>query len=272
MRQFAINKICLKELSFEQAIDATARAGFHGITPWYDDVSHLSPREARRLIAHSGLKVSGFCNCGLYALKGKDGRRAAIDEAKRNIEYAAELGASSIVTVVGGLLPASKNLDEARDFAFDCLAETLEFARATPVTLALEALHPMYTPDWSVVTSLATANDWCERLGTGIGLAVDSYHTWWDPTVYAEIEKAGKSDRIATYHISDWLVPTNHMLLDRGMPGEGVIDLVEFDNRVQSAGYDGPIEVEIFSERLWKQDPDQFLADLMERCQSTYGG
>lgn len=272
MREIAINKICLNELSFEQAVEATAKAGFQGLTPWYDDVAHLSPAGAKRAIADAGMKVSGFCNCGLFALKGADKRTAAIDEAKRNIEYAAELGSPSIVTVVGGLLPESKDLDEARKFAFDCLAETLEFARTSPVTLALEALHPMYTPDWSVVTSLGTANDWCDQLGEGIGLTIDSYHNWWDPAAAAEIERAGRKNRIATYHISDWLVPTSHMLLDRGMPGDGVIDLATFDRHVTDAGYEGPIEVEIFSETLWKMDEGDFLSDLKRRCEEIYPG
>ncbi|MBW3096001.1 sugar phosphate isomerase/epimerase family protein [Pseudohoeflea coraliihabitans] len=271
MRKFAINQICLKDQSFEQAVEATARSGFHAFTPWYDYISHLDPAAARRIILDAGLEVSGFCNCGLFALKGPQERQQAIDEAKRNIEWAAELGAPSIVAVAGGLLPGSTDLDAARDFAFDCLAETLQFARTTPVTMALEILHPMYTPDWSVVTTLKTANDWCDRLGDGIGLAVDTYHSWWDPERDAQLERAALSQRIATYHISDWLVPTSHLLLDRGMPGEGVIDLAGFDAQVTGAGYAGPVEVEIFSERLWQRPPAEFLADLLKRCQQVYG-
>lgn len=270
MRRFAINKICLNELNFEQAVEATARAGFHGFTPWYDDVVHLAPADARKVISDAGLDVAGFCNCGLFALDGPDNKTESIDRARRSIDYAAEIGSPSIVTVVGGLIEGSKDLQGARSFAFDCLAEVLEYARTTPVTLALEALHPMYTPDWSMVGSLKDANDWCDRLGEGIGLTIDTYHTWWDPTVKAELERAAANGRLTTYHVSDWLVPTNHMLLDRGMPGDGVIDLAGYDNIVTGVGYDGAVEVEIFSERLWATNPHEFLATLRTRMTEMY--
>lgn len=270
-RKFSVNKICLNELTYEQAVDATARTGFHAITPWFDDVAHLTPSAARNIAENAGLDIGGFCNCGLFALKGRENRQTAINEAKRNIDYAAEIGSPSIVTVVGGLLPGSKDLEEARSYAFDCLAETLEHARQTPVTLALEALHPMYTPDWSVVATLSVANDWCDRLGEGIGMTVDSYHNWWDPALSEELVRAGRHSRIVTYHISDWRVPTSHLLLDRGMPGDGVIDLAAFDRLVIEQGYDGFVEIEIFSERHWSQHPEEFLNELMSRCKSIYG-
>jgi sugar phosphate isomerase/epimerase len=271
MRSIAINKICLPELSYEQAVDAIAKAGFQGITPWIDDVKHLTPAEARRVALNAGIEISGFCNCGLFALEGRDRRSASIDQAKRNIDYAAEIGATSIVTVVGGLLPHSTDLADAKKFAFDCMVEVHDHAKNTPVTLAIEALHPMYTPDWSVVTSLKTANDWCDRLGPGAGLTVDTYHTWWDPDWSEELERAKRSNRLATYHVSDWLVPTNHLLLDRGMPGEGVIDLESFDTTMKDLGYNGTVEIEIFSERLWALQPIQFLAELKQRCNRLYG-
>jgi sugar phosphate isomerase/epimerase len=270
MRKFAINKICLNELSFEEAVDAAARAGFEGFTPWYDDISHLTPTRARSIIADAGLEISGFCNCGLFAAVGREKRESSIDNAKRNIDYAAEIGSPSIVTVVGGLLPDSRDLEVASEYAYECISEVLEYSRKTPVTLALEALHPMYTADWSVVSSLKQANEWCDRLGEGIGLTIDTYHCWWDLTISAEIERAGKQNRIAAYHVSDWLVPTNHILLDRGMPGNGVIDLGSFDQKIMKQGYDGPVEIEIFSETLWKQDPDEFLTKLRGRCDSIY--
>lgn len=270
MRSIAINKICLNKLTYEQAVDAVARAGFQGMTPWFDDVSHLAPAAARRIATDAGIDIAGFCNCGLFALDGREARTKSIEKARRNIDYAAELEAASIVTVVGGLLPESTNLDDARNYAFDCLVEVHDHAKSTPVVLAIEALHPMYTADWSVVTSLGTANDWCDRLGKGTGLTVDTYHTWWDPDWRMELKRAADHNRLTTYHVSDWLMTTDHLLLDRGMPGEGVIDLATYDACVQELGYEGPVEIEIFSERLWALDPEAFLLELKRCCDELY--
>ena len=270
MRSVAVNKICLNNLSYEEAVDAVARAGFQGITPWIDDVSHLEPAAARRVATDAGIDIAGFCNCGLFALDGRQERAKSIDRARRNIDYAAELGATSIVTVVGGLLPESTDLEDAKNYAFDCLAKVHDHARTTPVVLAIEALHPMYTADWSVVNSLKTANDWCDRLGEGTGLTVDAYHTWWDPDWPTELKRAADHNRLTTYHVSDWLMTTDHLLLDRGMPGEGVIDLASYDAHVRELGYQGPVEIEIFSERLWAIDPKEFLSELKQRCDRLY--
>lgn len=270
MPEFAINKITLNELSYEQAVEACARHGFAGITPWLDDLKHLTPAQARKVADDAGVSIAGFCNAGLFALHGKGGMDNAVDAARHSIDYAAEFGATTIVTVVGGLLPDSKSIPDARKFAFDGMVRIAEHASNTPVRLALEPLHPMYTPDWSMVGSLSDANDWCDRLDNGVGLTVDAYHVWWDPDFEVEIARAASAGRLLSFHISDWLVPTGHMLLDRGMPGDGVIDLTAMWQTMTNAGYGDYIEVEIFSERLWKQDPDAFLAELKNRCNIAF--
>ncbi len=114
------------------------------------------------------------------------------------------------------------------------------------------------------------ALDICDRLGAGTGVAVDVYHVWWDPELEAQIIRAGQQGQLLAYHVCDWLVPTNDMLLDRGMMGDGVIELKKIRGWVEAAGYDGCCEVEIFSENnWWKKDPDQVLKTCIERHQSV---
>jgi sugar phosphate isomerase/epimerase len=129
--------------------------------------------------------------------------------------------------------------------------------------LAIEPLHPMYAAERACVNTMAHANDLCDELGAGVGIAVDVYHVWWDPQLRREIERAGAAtpSRLLAYHISDWLVPTTDLLLDRGMMGDGVIDLTLIRSWMEAAGYRGGHEVEIFSaNNWWKRDPDEVLA------------
>jgi sugar phosphate isomerase/epimerase len=126
----------------------------------------------------------------------------------------------------------------------------------------------MYAADRACVNTLAHANDLCDELGDGVGLAVDVYHVWWDPDLPRQIERAGK--RILTYHVCDWLVPTKDLLLDRGMPGDGVIDLRGIRKMVEATGYAGPIDVEIFSaQHWWKREPAEVLRICLERHQTV---
>jgi sugar phosphate isomerase/epimerase len=105
-------------------------------------------------------------------------------------------------------------------------------------------------------------------LGDGLGVAVDAYHVWWDPDLEAQIARAGS--RILGYHVCDWLTPTRDMLLDRGMMGDGVVDLPYLRSLVEKAGYKGCIEVEIFSaENWWKKPGDEVIRTCIERYRTV---
>jgi sugar phosphate isomerase/epimerase len=167
---------------------------------------------------------------------------------------------------VGGVPAGSKGIAGAHAQVEDAMARLLEYARPAGVKLALEPLHPMYAADRACVNTLRHANDLCDRLGQGVGVAVDVYHCWWDPTLEAEVRRAGRAGRILGFHVCDWLVPTTDMLLDRGMMGDGVIDIPLIRGWVEDAGYDGFVEAEIFSaNNWWKRDPEEVLRVVRER-------
>jgi sugar phosphate isomerase/epimerase len=133
-----------------------------------------------------------------------------------------------------------------------------------------EPLHPVYAADRACINTLAQANDLCEALGAGLGVAVDVYHVWWDPALATEIARAGRAGRLLAFHVCDWLMPTKDLLLDRGMMGDGVIDLRGIRRMVEDAGYTGFCEVEIFSrDDWWKRPPEEVLATAITRYQSV---
>ncbi|HEY5290995.1 MAG TPA: sugar phosphate isomerase/epimerase family protein [Burkholderiales bacterium] len=251
-----------------QMIEGCARHGIRGIAPWRDKLAELGAKEAAKMIRSHGLTVTGLCRGGMFPAADRQGRRAAIEDNLRAIEDAATLEARCLVLVVGGLPAGSKDLAGAREQVRDGIGSVLDHARSCGVPLALEPLHPMYAADRACVNTMAQANDLCDELGAGLGLAVDLYHVWWDPQLKAEIERAGDK-RLLAFHICDWLVPTTDLLLDRGMMGDGVIDIPLIRSWVEAAGYRGFQEVEIFSAgNWWRRDPDEVLATCRERHQS----
>jgi sugar phosphate isomerase/epimerase len=194
------------------------------------------------------------------------GRQKAIDDNKRAIDEAATLGADALVLVCGGLPAGSRDIEGARAMVRDGLAAVLPHARARNIPLAIEPLHPMYAADRCCVNTLAQALDLCDALGGGTGVAVDTYHVWWDPDLFRDIARAGK--RILAHHICDWLVPTRHLLLDRGMMGDGVIDFLPIRRAIEAAGYTGPQAVEILSEDWWRRPGDDVLRTCVERYEA----
>ncbi len=247
-----------KQWTLAQIIDGCARRDIRGISPWRDQVAAMGLKNAVSSIKKHNLTVTGLCRGGFFT--APDWR----DDNRRAIEEAATLGAQCLVLVVGGLPSGSKNMEKARSEVYDAIAEILPEARKAGVPLAIEPLHPMQAAERACINTLEQALDICDALGEGIGVAVDVYHVWWDPKLEAQVKRAGK--RVLAYHICDWLVPTRDLFNDRGMMGDGVIDLPKIRGWVQRAGYTGFQEVEIFSELdWWKRDPDQVLTVCKER-------
>ncbi len=248
-----------KQWNLARAIEGCARHGIRGISPWRDQVAEMGLNNAVSSIKAKGLTVTGLCRGGFFT--AKDWR----DDNLRAIEEAHALGAQCLVLVVGGLPAGSKDLISARNSVKDGIAAILPEARKAGMPLAVEPLHPMQAADRACINTLEQALDLCDVLGDGVGVAVDVYHVWWDPKLESQIRRAGKK-RILAYHICDWLVPTRDLVADRGMMGDGVIDLPRIRTWVEGAGYAGFHEVEIFSELdWWKRDPDEVLEICKQR-------
>ena len=270
-RLLSINGATLRpQWDLAQIIEGCARAQIGAVAPWRDQVARIGLERAVRLIRDAGLAVSDLCRGGMFPAADAAGRQAALDDNRRAVDEAVALGARCLVLVVGGLPPGSKDIAGARAQVRDGIAALLDYSRAAGVPLAIEPLHPMYAADRACVNTLKQANDLCDALGPGVGVAVDVYHVWWDPELDTEIARAGRASRILAFHVCDWLVPTTDLLLDRGMMGDGVIDIRRIRERVEAAGYAGACEVEIMSANdWWQRDPEEVLRICIERHQTV---
>lgn len=274
----SLNTITVREQwSLKDCIEGCARHGIPGISPWRDKLAEYGAANAARHIRDVGLTVTGLCRGGMFPAADAAGRQRAIEDNKRAIDDAALLGAQCLVLVVGGLPAGSKDLAGAHAQVQEGIAAILPHARAAGVKLAIEPLHPMFAADRACVNTLGHALDICDALdsapGDGpadpsLGVALDVYHVWWDPQLSAQIVRAGR--RILAFHVCDWLVPTTDLLLDRGMMGDGVIDIPGIRAQVEAQGYDGFCEVEIMSaNNWWKRDADEVLRTCIERHQTA---
>jgi sugar phosphate isomerase/epimerase len=260
----SLNTVTVKERwGLAACIEGCARHGIPGISPWRDVLQAMGVEAAARHIRDASLTVTGLCRGGMFPAADAAGRAAAIEDNRRAIAEAHAIGARCLVMVCGGLPPGSKDLPGARQMVADGLAAILPEARAAGVTIALEPLHPMTCADRSVLSTLGQALDLCDALGEGTGVAVDVYHVWWDPDLARQMARAGR--RIAAFHVCDWLVPTTDLVFDRGMPGDGAIDIPAIRAMAEAAGYEGFTECELLSRRWWGEDPDHVLRVMKER-------
>ena len=273
----SINTATLRaQWKLPEIIAGLLRHGIRGISPWRDQVAAAGLAETARRIRDAGLTVTGLCRGGMFPAPDREGRRAALDDNRRAVDEALALGAQCLVLVVGGLPKdrggaiVSRDLAGAREMVRDGIGMLHDYAHASGMRLAIEPLHPMYAADRACVNTLAHANALCEEIASdgddGLGIAVDVYHVWWDPDLQREIIRAGERNRLYAYHLCDWLVPTTDLLNDRGMMGDGVIDLPRIRSWMEAAGYRGMHEVEIFSAgNWWKRDGDDVLRTCRQR-------
>lgn len=260
-------------------LDACVARGIRAISPWRDQVHAIGLERTASMVRDNGLDLSGYCRGGMFPAMDASGRLAALDDNRRAVDEAKQLGAACLVLVVGSLpgalagAPASKSLFAARQDVHDGIAATLEYARSVGMPLAIEPLHPMYAADRACVNTMEQALDLCDAIDPArsgaLGVAVDVYHVWWDPKLEAQIARAGR-ERLLAFHVCDWLVPTRDLLNDRGMMGDGVIDIPQIRRWVEAQGFDGYSEVEIFSaDDWWKRPADEVLRTCIERHRSV---
>ncbi len=267
-----------KQWPLDRIIDECARRGIRAISPWRDQVATVGLEKIAAQLQATGITLSGYCRGGFYPAADKAGLQAALLDNRRAIDEAKTLDAPCVVLVVGALpgaltgKPQYSDIARARSEVFDGIAASLEYARSVGMPLAIEPLHPMQAAERACINTLEHALDICDALdpqATGmLGVAMDVYHCWWDPKLAQQIARAGARQRLLAYHVCDWLTPTRDLLNDRGMMGDGVVELKKIRGWMEEAGYQGFSEVEIFSELDWWQRPGD---EVLDTCIARHG-
>ncbi|MCQ6272104.1 sugar phosphate isomerase/epimerase [Pseudarthrobacter sp. R1] len=265
--RLAINSATTKKWTLAQVVEGCVNAGIPSIGPWRDRVEEAGLDKAARLIKDAGLRVSSLCRGGFLTAADPEGQAAALADNRAAILEAVALGTKELFLVVGGLAPGEKDVVAARRRVADRLADLAPFAEENGVRLVLEPLHPMYAADRALISTLGQALDLAAPFDSStVGVAVDTFHVWWDPELKAQIERAGRENRIASYQVCDFNMPiAADPLLSRGYMGDGVVDFATIGTWVRDAGYTGDIEVEIFNQDIWDTDGNTVLATVKGR-------
>ena len=263
LSKLCIHSITTKPWKIEEAAKNYAAAGVKAITVWRDALDGRDIKQTGKMLREHDLSVVSLCRGGFFPHRDLSKRKLAIDDNKKAIEEAAQLGTSMLVLVCGA--DPLQPLEESRKQIRDGIAAIIPDASAAGVKVTIEPLHPMYADTRSAINTLAQANDMAEEINSpSVGVAVDVYHLWWDPSLEQEVTRCGENGNLAAFHICDWKVPTTDLLLDRGLMGEGCIPVKKIRSWVEAAGFRGFNEVEIFSNAYWKEDQADFLKKIIK--------
>lgn len=263
LSRLCIHTITTKPWSLAECVANFRAAGVPAITVWRNALEAQGVKESARLLRESGLRVTSLCRGGFFPGVTMNERQQAIDDNRRAIEDAVAIGAPSIVLVCGSI--PGQPLEEGRKQIAEGIAAVLDDAKAAGVRLGIEPLHPMFADARSAINTMKQANDLAAQLDhPNLGVTVDVFHLWWDPDLESEIRRCGAMGKLFSYHVCDWRTPTRDLLNDRGLMGEGCIDLRRIRSWVENAGFRGDIEVEIFSTEYWEMNQHSFLNSIIE--------
>jgi sugar phosphate isomerase/epimerase len=268
-RRLSINQYSVRQLGLEQFLQRCRDEGISNVGLWREKVHEVGIEKAKALIAETGLKVSSLCRAGFFPYDNEMQRRKSIEENRKAIDEAAALGTPLVVLVCGGM--AAAGLSASRRMVEEGIANLVPYAAQRGIRLGIEPLHPMFAADRSVVVTLAQANELAAQFPLEIvGVVIDAYHVWWDPALDREIARA--AGRIFGFHLSDWILPLSDILNGRGLMGDGYIELADIAAMVEQAGYEGPIEVEIFNQDLWQLSGRTALELIKQRFMKLFSG
>lgn len=267
LSRFSINQMTVRQLTLPELTEACARLGVPGVGLWREPVRTYGVDAAATLVRDAGLAVTTLCRGGFLTTAEPAARGRALDDNRAAVDEAAALGTDTLVLVSGGLPPGSRDLPGARERIAEGVGVLAPYARERGVRLAIEPLHPMFAADRCAVSTLGQALDIAERFPADeVGVVVDTYHIWWDDRAPADVARAGAGGRIHAFQLADWVTPLPAGVLNgRGQLGDGAIDLRAWRERVDGAGYSGPVEVELFNEGLWERDGLEVLAETAMR-------
>jgi sugar phosphate isomerase/epimerase len=262
LARLSFNQITAERASLREVVDACARHGVPYVAVWRHKLAEVGLQTARCLVRDAGVSVSSVCRGGMFPAATAAERQARIEDNRRAVDEAAALGAGVLVLVCGAA--PDKDIAAARRMVADGIAELVPYARERGVRLGIEPMHPGFAAERSCITTLREARRLAERLDLStVGVVADAYHIWWDPELYDQLARA--AGRLVGFHVSDWLVPVHDVLMNRGMMGDGVIELCRIRAAVERSGYAGPIEVEIFNQAVWDTPLDSLLPLIKER-------
>jgi sugar phosphate isomerase/epimerase len=261
--RLCIHTITTKPWSLDEVIKNYHLSDVRGVTVWRQALEGRNPVQIGKQIREKDMSIVSLCRGGFFPAVDNEARQRAIDENLRAIDEAAELGAPLLVLVCGA--DPGLSLEISRQQIVDGIQAVLPHAEASGVKLGIEPLHPMYADTRSAINTLHQANQICDQIDSPwVGVVVDVYHLWWDSDLERQIQYCGENDRIFAFHISDWKTPTNDFLNDRGLMGEGCIPIKKIRSWVERSGFDGWIEVEIFSNHYWEKDQSEFLNQVIQ--------
>jgi sugar phosphate isomerase/epimerase len=273
--RFSVGQYTTPRLSFAEDLAVYREAGAEGIGIDLG-LKPLNPVDDLARLRESGLTATA-CLARVSSIvagtwsRGPTEPLERIDAACAGVHELAPFEPACCVFSPGPLRPGSPAA--AWRWAVDGLRAVAREAASLGLRVAIEPLHPTLAPDWTFLTDLGRTVALMDEIDeANVGFLFDVWHLWDGPDSHELLRE--NLDRLFAVHIDDWRQETRSWA-DRVLPGEGIADVVGFLRILREGGYDGWLELEIFSDdglvetafpdSLWARDPVELIREARER-------
>lgn len=256
----ALSEISTVGASFAEDVAAYAAAGFDAIGIWEvklpaDDESNIALLRRHGLAAANCVPaIPSILQLARPGMEGPPDPAERIEALRASVRRFAAYGPESVVCLAGPL--GGRTREEGYAVVVDGLRRVVATASEVGVRIAFEVVHATQREATGFVCTLAEADALLAEPGLEeLGILFDTYHLAEAPGVHAWI--AANAHRVAGVHVSDW---PSRSRSDRVLPGEGITPTREAVQALAAAGWDGSLDVEVFS------TPDAFWALPVEEA------
>ncbi|MEE3259970.1 MAG: sugar phosphate isomerase/epimerase family protein [Candidatus Latescibacterota bacterium] len=256
-------------------LDLAARHGFAGYHFGIGEVAAMGAAQALELAEEQGVKLSawGFP----LDFRGDEGAyRAGMEQLPSLAQAAAAVG---VLRTATWIMPASDELSYAENFAFhvERLKPAAAVLAAQGIRFGLEYVGPKTSwasKQHSFAHTMEQMLELCQAIGDNMGFLLDSWH-WYTSHETVEDLRGLSVEQVVDVHVND--APAGVAVDEqvdnvRDLPGAtGVIDIAAFLGALQEIGYEGPVMVEPFSQRVREMEREEAVAATAAALGQVWG-
>lgn len=268
--------------TFGEAVELAARYGFQGVDFSIEEVEKIVTEKGeahvRKHLSDAGVRL-GAWGPPVNWRADEASWRADLPLLVRRAALAQELGSDRAATWI---MPGDNERDFETNYAFhlERLRPVAELLGRQACRLGLEWVGPKTLRDsrrYPFVHTLDGMRKLAADLGENVGLLVDIFHLY---TSHADVTAVRSLPvaQVVNVHVNDAIpgrTPDEQLDNERALPGEtGVCDIAGFMQALAAIGYDGPVTVEPFSQRVREMTPDDAVrttADSLRRSWALAG-
>ena len=238
-------------LPIEEEIDIAAQAGYKGIEPWEGRIRQFLERggslsDLRKRIDDHGLYVEGIVTFFQWAVEDDERRAAGIEQMKRQMDWATQLGTTSVAATASGITNVRLNDFRVLGGRYQTILEIGDEFGVWPILEIWGAVQTLY----SLSDALAIAA-WVEHQKAG--LLLDVYHMFRGGSPFEGLSLLN-GRKLVMFHVNDYpAYPPREQLQDRHRVycGDGIAPLPMIFQTLRDIGYEGSLSFEVFNPDYW---------------------